>query len=91
MRAVAQCGQDPGFLRRVRVARGWRTAGAAAAYPEHTPPMPWSRVGLCWAGIDHPVEDVTVFIARVDGGGDDAGPKRAVGSTLRTAAHKDKA
>lgn len=90
VRAVAQCGQDPGLLRRVRVVGGWRGAGAAAAYPEHTPPMPWPRVGRCWAGIDHPVADVTVFIACLDGGGAEAGLMRAAGSTPRTAGNEDK-
>lgn len=89
MRAVALYGQDPGFLRRVRVAGGWRGAGAAAAYPEYTPPIPWPTVGRCWAEVDHPVADVTVFLAFVDGDGAEAGLMWAAGSPPRTAAHED--
>lgn len=80
MRAVARYGQDPKLLRRVRVAGGWHGEGVAAAYPERTPPVPWPRAGRCWAGVDHPVVDVTVVIAWVDGGGAEAGLMRAAGS-----------
>ena len=67
VRAVALYGQDPGFLRRERVAGGWHTEGAGAAYPESTPPGPWARAGRCWAQVDHPVVDVSVFLAWTEG------------------------
>ncbi len=69
MRAVASYGQDPGFLRRVRVAGGWHTVGLEAAHPDCTPPAPWAESGRCWAQVDHPVVDVTVFLAWLDGDG----------------------
>lgn len=53
-------GDEPGFLRRVRVpGQGWHCEGAAAPYPERTPPKPWPMVGRCWAGVQHPVVDAT--------------------------------
>ncbi len=57
--AVALCSHEPAILRYERVAGGWRSNGAAAIYPNHTPPKPWQRVGLCWDGREHPVRDVT--------------------------------
>ncbi len=66
VRAVALYGQDPGFLRRVRVVGGWRTEGAGAAHPECTPPSPWAEVGRCWPQVAHPVVDVTVFLDWLD-------------------------
>lgn len=56
---VAVYGEDPGFLRRVRVRGGWRTMGAGACYADSSPPRPWSELGSCWAGGTHPVVDVT--------------------------------
>ncbi len=67
VRAVALYGQDPGLLRRVRVAGGWHTEGVGAAYSECTPPGPWQRTGQCWAQVPHPVVDVTVFLDWLDG------------------------
>lgn len=66
VRAVALHGQDPEFLRRVRVPGGWHTEGAGAAYPECTPPAPWVQAGRCWAEAGHPVVDVTVFLTWLD-------------------------
>jgi hypothetical protein len=59
VQAVALCGQDPTILRSERTPGGWRSRGAAAIYPEGTPPKPWERVGRCWDGREHPVRDVT--------------------------------
>ena len=59
VRVVAIYGENPEFLRRVRLNGGWRTAGSGAAHPDCTPPGPWLRTGQCWAGADHPVVDVT--------------------------------
>jgi hypothetical protein len=59
VQAVALCGQNPAILGSERTAEGWRSRGAAAAYPDHTPPKPWDRVGRCWNGNEHPVRDVT--------------------------------
>lgn len=67
VRAVALYGQDPGFLRRVRVPGGWHTEGFGAAYPERTPPVCWPDAGRCWAQVAHPVVDVTAFLTWVDG------------------------
>jgi hypothetical protein len=57
--AVALCGRDPTILRSERVPGGWRSQGAAATYPEHSPPMLWQAVGRCWNGREHPVCEVT--------------------------------
>ncbi len=57
--AVAIYGQDPRFLRRVRVAGGWLSQGSAANYPDCTPPAPWTYTGRCWDDVDHSVVDVT--------------------------------
>jgi hypothetical protein len=59
VQAVALCGQDPAILRSERTPGGWRSQGAAAIYPDDTPPKPWERVGRCWDGREHPVRDVT--------------------------------
>jgi hypothetical protein len=56
---VAIYGEDPGFLRRVRVAGGWRTMGSGACHAGSGPPRPWEDLGACWAGAIHPVVDVT--------------------------------
>ncbi len=66
---MALFGADPAMLRRVRVAGGWHTEGACAAYPECTPPGPWERTGHCWAQVVHPVVDVTAFVTWVNGAG----------------------
>jgi hypothetical protein len=64
VQAVALCGQDPTILRSERTPDGWRSQGAAAVYPDHTPPKPWERVGRCWDGREHPVRDVTGLLHR---------------------------
>ncbi len=61
--AVALHGQDPAFLRRVRVPGGWHGQGLGAAHPDVTPPRLWADIGRCWDGVEHPVVDVTAFIA----------------------------
>src|SRR5688572_5535882 len=60
--AVALYGRDPVILRSERVRGGWRSQGAAAIYPEHSPPKPWRSVGHCWNGREHPVCDVTMWL-----------------------------
>lgn len=64
--AIALHGQDPQFLRRVRVPGGWHSQGLGAAHPDATPPKPWTDVGLCWAGQQHAVVDVTWCVAPAD-------------------------
>jgi hypothetical protein len=56
VKAVVQVGEDPTLRRAVRVDGGWAEYGALVNYyVDITPPMPWSRVGTCWAGVSHPV------------------------------------
>ena len=61
--AVALHGQDPRFLRRIRVQGGWRSRGLGAAHPDATPPAHWAEIGQRWAGEQHVVIDVTAFVA----------------------------
>lgn len=72
IRVVAVYGEDPGFLRRVRVGGGWRTHGAGACYTESSPPRPWAQLGNCWAGAQHPVVDVTGWDSVADAVSDSA-------------------
>jgi len=59
IRAVALVGQDPTLCRAVRVPIGWSERGDLVNfYLERTPPLPWWRVGECWAGEFHPVVSV---------------------------------
>jgi len=62
VQAVALCGCDPVILRCERTSGGWRSDGAAALYPDHTPPKPWELVGRCWDGREHPICDVTTLL-----------------------------
>ncbi|MGH3586259.1 MAG: hypothetical protein ACRDQ0_08025 [Pseudonocardia sp.] len=58
VKAVARVGEDPTLRRAVRRAdgSGWSEEGALVNfYREITPPMPWNRVGWCWAEMSHPV------------------------------------
>lgn len=59
VRAVALVGEDAGFLRAERDGTGWRTAGHAAAHPGYAPARMWGELGVCWAGTEHAVVDVT--------------------------------
>jgi len=61
VRIVAFAEDDPAVMRMVRVAGGWHGRGVAAPHPDRTGPEPWAQVGLCWAGREHPVVDVTVW------------------------------
>lgn len=65
-RAFARYGDDP-MVRRVEREGDsalFREEGAEVNfYKDITPPMPWERIGLCWAGKAHPV----VEVARVAG------------------------
>jgi len=61
--AVALYGHDPAFLRRVRVTGGWHGQGSGSNHPQCTPPKPWADTGRCWAGEQHPVVDVSDFVA----------------------------
>ena len=39
-----------------RAGSGWVEEGAMVNfYKAITPPMPWARVGTCWADVSHPV------------------------------------
>jgi hypothetical protein len=59
VRIVAFAEDDPAVLQMVRVLGGWHGQGVAAPHPELTSPEPWVLVGVCWAGRQHPVVDVT--------------------------------
>jgi hypothetical protein len=49
-------GEDPEIRRAVRVPGGWEERGLLVDfYNDLTPPLPWSRVGRCWANNPHPV------------------------------------
>ena len=53
---VVRYGEDPVLRRAVRVDGGWAEHGAMVNfYQDITPPMPWRRVGTCWADTSHPV------------------------------------
>jgi len=54
-------GDDPQSMRIMRVPGGWHAQGTAASHPELTAPEPWTEVGLCWAGREHPVVDATNY------------------------------
>ena len=59
VRAVARHGEDPKLRRAVRVEGGWIEVGPLVDfYTDRTPPMSWSRVGMCWAEISHAVVEV---------------------------------
>jgi len=64
VRAVALVGQDAAFLRSVRTSDGWHTEGLGAAHPESSPSRGWGDVGRCWAGEQHPVVDVSDWLAQ---------------------------
>lgn len=58
IRAVVRRGDQPELRRAERVGAtgGWTEQGVMVDfYGDRTPPMPWSRVGQCWAGTAHPV------------------------------------
>ena len=58
VKAVVQIGEDPKLRRAVRRedGSGWCLHGAMVrCYHDITPPMPWSKVGTCWADVSHPV------------------------------------
>ncbi len=63
VQAVALHGDDPQYLRRVRVPGGWHGRGHAANHPDATPPVAWAQTGQCWAGHEHPVIDVTAALS----------------------------
>jgi len=64
--AVALYGDDPRFLRLVRVRSLWYRRGTGAAHPDHSAPVPWSDAGRCWAGQDHAVVDATEQVASAE-------------------------
>lgn len=58
VRAVIRYGEDPSLRRAVRLpdGSGWAEEGAMVSYyRDITPPMPWTRTGMCWADVSHPV------------------------------------
>jgi hypothetical protein len=58
VKAVVQVGEDPKYRCAVRRkdGSGWCEHGATVNYyHDITPPMPWARVGRCWADVSHPV------------------------------------
>ena len=56
LRAVARFGEDPRLRRAIRTPTGWiERRPLVAYYEDRTPPMPWWKVGYCWAGTAHPV------------------------------------
>lgn len=66
VRAVVRIGGKPTLRRAVRLedGSGWAEEGAMVDYyKEISPPMPWSRVGKCWANRSHPV----VVARQIDG------------------------
>ncbi|MDQ3663661.1 MAG: hypothetical protein M3353_03245, partial [Actinomycetota bacterium] len=63
VRAVTLAGRQPWFLRAERHPDGWHTAGCGAAHPDSTPARGWGDVGRCWAGVHHPVVDVSAWLA----------------------------
>lgn len=53
---VARFQEDPNHRRAVRVEGGWAEEGPIVNfYQDRTPPMSWSRVGVCWDDTPHPV------------------------------------
>lgn len=55
---VVRYGEDPQHRRAVRLGNdaGWAEYGTRVnPYCDITPPLWWSRVGICWAGTSHPV------------------------------------
>lgn len=80
IRVVVLCGDEPGFLRMVRVPGGWHRQGAATSYSDYTSPVPWSDAGRCWAGAEHPVLDAS-RIAELAG--------RRAGAAIRPTASPD--
>ncbi|MGI9002936.1 MAG: hypothetical protein ACR2GH_14960 [Pseudonocardia sp.] len=59
VRVVVLWGDEPAFLRSVRVDGGWHAHGFATPRLDPTPPQPWTVTGRCWAGVHHPVVDAT--------------------------------
>ncbi len=59
VRVVTLHGRNPTLLRDVRMRAGWHAEVVAAAHPDTSPPRPWTRLGRCWDGVEHPVVDVT--------------------------------
>jgi hypothetical protein len=56
VKSVARVGEDPLLCRAIRTGHGWIERGAKVDfYLDRTPPMPWSRTGICWAHTPHPV------------------------------------
>ncbi len=81
VRVVVLCGDEPGFLRMVRVPGGWHRQGAATSYSDRTPPVPWSDTGQCWAGVQHSVLDAS-RVAESTGRRADADDRSLVGVRL---------
>jgi hypothetical protein len=69
VRAVALAGQDPSFLRAERREDGWHTDGLGAAHPGASQPRGWGELGQCWAGVEHPVVNVSDWLAQQAGSG----------------------
>jgi hypothetical protein len=56
VRVVARWGQDPKMRRAVRIADGkWAEYGFTVSYYLRISPIEWHEVGMCSAGISHPV------------------------------------
>lgn len=58
VRAVVRYGETPEMRHVVRSTdgSGWCERGALVNYyHDLTPLMPWTRVGMCWAEVSHPV------------------------------------
>jgi hypothetical protein len=56
--SVVRVGDDPHMRRWVRLPNeaGWAQRGSIVDfYADRTPPAPWSRLGRCFAGTEHPI------------------------------------
>jgi hypothetical protein len=50
--------EHPTYRRAVRADGGWIERGASVDGTGRSEPIPWVRVGTCWAGTEHPVTRV---------------------------------
>jgi hypothetical protein len=55
LHTVVRHTEHPTYRRAVRIPGGWLERGASVDGTGTPGPIPWDRVGRCWAGEEHPV------------------------------------
>ncbi|HEY4005068.1 MAG TPA: hypothetical protein VGM60_07765 [Pseudonocardia sp.] len=55
VKILTRFGEHPTYRRVERHASGWRERGSSVDGTGTPGPIPWDRVGMCWAGYEHAV------------------------------------